>query len=74
MQIKLLARIYDDKQQECKTGDTINIQTNDMDMPGQAIIKDIKTSYFTIIFDDRLIGYHEKILRPSDVLMLYKIN
>lgn len=74
MEIRMLARIYDDKKQECKIGDTILIQTNDMDMPGQAIIKEVYASYFIIVFDDRLVGYHQQIIRPNDVLTLNKIQ
>lgn len=72
MELKLITRLYDDAGNECKLGDTILIQSKNMDMAGKAIIQDIKTSYFTVIFDDRLIGYHSAKFRPSDILTCRK--
>lgn len=72
MKLRLTTRLYDDSGKECKEGDEIMIQAKDMDLPGQAIIQEIKTSYFTIMFNDRIIGYQQRTLRPQDVMVCTK--
>lgn len=44
MYIKMVTRLYDDEDKECKTGDSIIIQTRTMNDIAVGVIKNIKTN------------------------------
>lgn len=67
MEIKLINRIIDDNGKECKEGTAILLQTKNMNDMSVAIIQQISTLYFTVIFDDKTIGYDMKKIRKEDV-------
>lgn len=72
MQLVLKSCFYDDYGNECKEGDTILIQTKDMEEPLIAILRQINTLSFLVTFDEILSGYRDRQLRPSDVILCEK--
>lgn len=74
MEIKFVIRLYDDNGDECKIGDSVIIQTKDMNDVAVGVIKNIQTNLLTLEFDDPLIGYEPKNIRKTDILqcILYK--
>lgn len=74
MQIITVSRILDDNEQECKPGDTVLLQTKDMDEMVQATIHSIMTNMATFIVDDKLMGYYPIKTRACDIISLTKYN
>ena len=74
MYIKIVTRLYDDEENECKIGDSVIIQTKTMNDIAVGVIKNIQTNLITLEFDDPLIGYQPINIRKSDVIkcILYK--
>lgn len=74
MYIKMVTRLYDDEDKECKTGDSIIIQTRTMNDIAVGVIKNIKTNMIIVEFDDPLIGYQPVTIRTIDIIkcILYK--
>lgn len=74
MYIKMVTRLYDDEEKECKIGDSVIIQTKTMNDIAVGVIKNIQTNLITLEFDDPLIGYQPINVRKSDIIkcILYK--
>ena len=74
MYIKMVTRLYDDEENECKIGDSVIIQTKTMNDIAVGVIKNIQTNLITLEFDDPLIGYQPINVRKSDIIkcILYK--
>ena len=74
MEIKTLHRIYDDNGVECKIGDTVLIQTKNMDEVVLATVDKVMTNMATFIVDDRVIGYVPIKVRVSDVISIVRYH
>jgi hypothetical protein len=70
MKIKTIHRIYDDNGKECSIGDTVLLQTSDMEEVIPATIENIMTNMATFIIDDRVLGYMPIKARVSDIVTL----
>lgn len=67
MYTKMVIRLYDDNNTECKIGDSIIIKTKRMIDTSVAKIIDIHTNMLTLEFDDPIIGYKPMNIRILDI-------
>lgn len=68
MKIDIKFRIYDDRNQECKEGDMILIQTKDMPDPMIGIINEILAHTFTITFNNTPLISQKQRIRTDQVI------
>lgn len=66
MKIQMIPVIYDDDNNECRIGDTLIIRTKKITEPSVAKIKNIATTYVTLVFDDPMIGFQPINIRVTD--------
>lgn len=67
MQIKTIQIILDDNGREVRSGDTVLVQTKQMEDPVQATVGEIMTTMVTFLIDDRSLGYGRLKVRAQDV-------
>lgn len=72
MKIKLVNRVYDDDGNECKEGDLVLIQGNDLPEIVVATINKIESRNATFVIDDSVYGYMPKKYRVEDVISIKK--
>lgn len=74
MEIKTITRIYDDRGNECDIGDTVLLQTKDMDDVAPATIQNIMTHMAVFLVDDKTLGFKPVKARIQDIesITLYK--
>ena len=66
---RLVNRLYDDNNYECKEGDIVLIQSKEIQDPTPATIMNIQVNVVTFLFDDPIIGYKPITIRTKDVIM-----
>lgn len=72
MHCKLVNRLYDDDNTECKEGDMLLIQTDDIPDVTLATIQKIQVNVVTLLFDDAIIGYQPINIRVKNFITCKK--
>lgn len=74
MYIKIVTRLYDDKNVECKEGDTVLIETKKSEEPIVATIKELQTHLLIAESDNPLLGTTLLRLRPEEIKSITRMN
>ena len=74
MYIKIVTRLYDDKNVECKEGDTVLIETKKSEEPIVATIKELQTHLLLAESDNPLLGTTLLRLRPEEIKSITRMN
>ena len=74
MYIKIVTRLYDDKNIECKEGDTVLIETKKSEEPIVATIKELQTHLLIAESDNPLLGTTLLRLRPEEIKSITRMN
>ena len=74
MYIKIVTRLYDDKNVECKEDDTVLIETKKSEEPIVATIKELQTHLLIAESDNPLLGTTLLRLRPEEIKSITRMN